>query len=155
MKSASLKSFVNPIYGKRVEDKKYPLPTSNEKSREEIVDFENLILGEVCCESVLEFIKNYFDIFDPKTYIGATTTAFNIGKLDSSKVSSVINLKKINDSRYLNKFFESINSKLPNSGLFFGRVETYPNRRKVILSKYPVIINWFVYFFVYFCLVFF
>ena len=42
-------------------------------------------------------------------------------------------------------YFESINSKLSKSGLYFGKVETYPNRRKSLLEKYPPIINWIFY----------
>ena len=111
-------------------------------------EIERLILKETNKNlEVLEFIKSYFNIFERNVHITSTTTNFNIDKLNKVKVSDIVNLKKVNDSRYLNKFFESINLKLPNSGLFFGCVETYPNRRKTILSKYPLIINWCVYFF--------
>ena len=114
---------------------------------EGVPEFENLILKEVHSKSVLNFIKKNFDISEQKTFIISTASTFNINKLSSGDISNIINLKKINDSRYLNKLFESINFKLPNSGLFFGKVETYPNRREALLSKYPVIINWVVYFF--------
>lgn len=106
-----------------------------------------LILAEVKNQNVLDFINKYFEISQKQTFITSTATRFNIDKLEENSVSSIINLKKVNDARYINKFFESINSKLPNSGLFFGTVETYPNRRKVLLQKYPPVINYFVYFF--------
>lgn len=117
---------------------------SNFDSKKEI---EKLILKEVKSKNVMKFVTKFFDLESEQTFITATSTRFNIDKLADDSVSNIINLKKVNDARYINKFFESINSKLPNSGLFFGAVETYPNRRKAILSKYPVVINYFVYFF--------
>ena len=115
---------------------------SNDKIR-----IEKLILKEVNQNhEVLEFLKKTFDITHPETHILSTATIFNIDKLNESDVANIVNLKKVNDSRFLNKFFEAINAKLPHSGLLFGRVETYPNRRKAILSKYPKVINGVVYF---------
>lgn len=111
------------------------------------VRLENLILNEVNGnEKILIFINKHFDITDAQTHILSTTTIFNINKLDENDVANIINLKKINDSRFLNKFFEAINTKLPHSGFLFGKVETYPDRRKAILGKYPMVINGIVYF---------
>ncbi|MFD2568101.1 sugar transferase [Pseudotenacibaculum haliotis] len=114
-----------------------------EKTQDEI---SQLILKEVDNNyEVLNFIKKYFDFCLETNYFTSTSTQFNIEKLNDNKYSSIINLKKVNDARYINKFFETINSRLPNSGLYFGKVETYPNRRKAILNKYPPIINRVVY----------
>lgn len=114
-----------------------------EKTQDEI---SQLILKEVDNNyEVLNFIKKYFDFCLETNYFTSTSTQFNIEKLNDNKYSSIINLKKVNDARYINKFFETINSRLPNSGFYFGKVETYPNRRKAILSKYPPIINRVVY----------
>ena len=106
---------------------------------------ENLILEEIDNIKVLDFIKEYFDLHNIKTHIIYTTNPFNINVLKRKNIKDIINLKKINDVRFLNKFFEKINEKLSNSNLFFGCVETYPNRREVILSKYPFLLNWLVY----------
>lgn len=109
-------------------------------------EISNLILKEVGGNTeVLEFIKKYFDFCLDTNHITSTSTQFNIEKLNLNEFSSIINLKKINDARYINKFFESINAVLPNSGHYFGKVETYPDRRKALLSKYPVVVNWGVY----------
>lgn len=107
-----------------------------------------LILREVNNNiNVVDFIKKYFDLNQEEVFITSTSTPFNIESLKDNSILAIVNLKKVNDFRYINKFFESVNVKLPNSGLFFGCVETYPNRKKVLLDKYPVIINWMVYFF--------
>ena len=111
------------------------------------LEIRDLILKEVNNNSnIVDFIQKYFDIEKEEVFITSTSTSFNINRLKARSISSIVNLKKVNDIRFINKFFESVNIKLPNSGLFFGCVETYPNRRKVLLDKYPPIINWFIYF---------
>jgi lipopolysaccharide/colanic/teichoic acid biosynthesis glycosyltransferase len=146
MRNASLLSRVLPVK-KKEELIEEPFLTSIKKCYEDKFEIEKLILKESNnSRDVLEFIQKHFTISEKETFITSTTTRFNIDKLNNNNISNIVNLKKINDSRYINKFFESINLKLPYSGLFLGSVETYPNRRKAILSKYPIIINWCIYF---------
>jgi|GEM_PF-71140 len=57
-----------------------------------------------------------------------------------NKVHSIINIHKINDIRYINKFFESVNSKLVQGGIFIGNVETFNQRKKRIFEKVPAIL---------------
>ena len=94
---------------------------------------------------VINFILNYFDLNDSKNHITSTSTTFNIDNLPDDSINNIINLKLVNDFRHINKIFESINKKLPKSGIYLGCVETYPDRRKVILEKYPIVFNWFAY----------
>lgn len=116
------------------------------KSENNQVEFEDLLQKELdVSEELLFFIKKYINLDSNNSYITATSISFNINKLQKNRYSSIVNFKKINDTRYINKFFESINSVLPKSGLYFGKVETYPNRRKSLLEKYPPIINWVFY----------
>ena len=51
------------------------------------------------------------------------------------------NEERINDIRYLNKYFEEINKRLKIGAFFKGNVETYSVRRKRILQKYPPLFN--------------
>ena len=92
------------------------------------------------------FIKTHFDLSLDSNYFTATSNEYNLVKLPRNKFSSIINLKLVNDIRYINKFFESVNRSLPNSGLYFGLVMTYPNRRIELFKKYPPIINKLLYF---------
>jgi predicted CopG family antitoxin len=117
------------------------------KSFDDPKDIRQLILKETNNYEVIDFTEKYFNLKEEETFIASTSTSFNIDKLNNNSVSGIVNLKKINDVRFINKFFESINHKLPNSGLFLGCVETYPNRRQALLEKYPPVINWFIYFF--------
>lgn len=68
-----------------------------------------------------------------------TTTRFNIETL-TGKTDCFINLKRVNDIRYLNKFFETVNLKLSFNGIFAGCVETYDQRKTRIFNKYHPLI---------------
>ena len=92
------------------------------------------------------FIKKHFNLSLDNNYLISTSNEYNLENLDIGKFSLIINLKKVNDIRYINKFFETVNRALPNSGLYLGLVVTYPNRRKVMFKKYPPILNKLLYF---------
>jgi len=107
------------------------------KLREAIVD--------ECGEKAAVFIDNHVTLGDHKTLITATITRFNILRQPSNLYTTIINLRRVNDVRYVNKFFESVNHKLPEYGKFIGCAETAEMRRKRILRKYPPVINWIVF----------
>lgn len=92
------------------------------------------------------FINLYFNLSLKSNYLTSTSNQINLEKLTFGKFSSILNLKKVNDIRYINKFFETVNKILPNSGLYIGKVVTYPNKRSAILKKYPHILNKIIYF---------
>ena len=96
-----------------------------------------------------KFINLYFDLSSRSNYLTSISDQINLEKLTYGKFSSILNLKIVNDIRFLNKFFETVNAILPNSGLYLGKVITYPNRRSAILKKYPPILNKIIYFFDY------
>ena len=95
------------------------------------------------------FINLYLDLSSRSNYLTSISDQINLEKLTFGKFSSILNLKKVNDIRYINKFFETVNTILPNSGLYIGKVVTYPNRRSAIFKKYPPILNKIIYFFDY------
>jgi len=53
----------------------------------------------------------------------------------------IINLKRINDIRRINKFFETVNQNLKKGGIFIGKVETYLQKKARIMAAYPPGIN--------------
>ena len=53
----------------------------------------------------------------------------------------IIREERINDIRYLNKYFEQVNNSLKIGGIFKGNVETYSVRRNRILTKFPLPFN--------------
>src|SRR5690606_10781143 len=53
--------------------------------------------------------------------------------------------ERLNDIRYLNKFLETINSKLILGGEFIGRYEEYNSRKQRILHPHPKAMKYFVH----------
>lgn len=108
----------------------------------------NYIIEE-SSEKVFNLIKKYFDLTSKENTILSTTTRFNVLKLDQNSLRGIANLKRINDIRYINKFFEAINTKLQDGGLVIGCVETKNMRKNRIFKKYFPGLNVIVYFFDY------
>ena len=87
-----------------------------------------LIINEVG-DDVLAFISNHVELSNGATFVTSTTTRFNIDKLKKNSYSNIVNLKRVNDVRWLNKFFESINSRLNIDGIYINSVESYKTRK--------------------------
>lgn len=81
-----------------------------------------------------------------ETLFVSTTSEFNI-EYQPGDFQNIVNLKKINNIKRINKFFETINKKLPSGGTFIGRVETFGSRKKRILKQYIWGINYLAYIF--------
>jgi lipopolysaccharide/colanic/teichoic acid biosynthesis glycosyltransferase len=81
-------------------------------------------------------IGKYADLTDEGTQLMMTSTAFNIQNLPDEKCESIVNLKKVNDIRFVNKFQETVNEKLPVGGYYIGLVETQEQRKSRLLNKY-------------------
>ncbi len=105
---------------------------------------ESAILDEIDQEAY-NYIFSHALIDSPETLIISTTSHFNIDTQLKDKFDSIVNLKRINDFRYINKFFESANTKLSVGGLFIDFVETKDLRKKRILNKYPILVNYIAY----------
>lgn len=96
-------------------------------------------------ERVYEFIDDHVKLEKGDYIIFSTTTRFNVRRLPANYYSNIINLKRINDIRYVNKFFEEVNGKIPKGGIFIGCVETKNQRKSRILKKYPPVLNYLYY----------
>lgn len=113
---------------------------------EEIESIKRLLVNEIGKEAI-KYINGFVNFSESSTFYASTTTRFNIDKLPSDKFTNIVNIKKINDIRWINKFFESVNAKLPLGGIYINNVETYTLRKKRILNKYPPVLNHIYYFF--------
>jgi len=96
---------------------------------------------------VFHFLAENIDLNIPNYSLLSTTTRFNVDKLPVKIYLKIVNLKRINDIRFINKFFESVNRKLMDGGFFIGCVETKDQRKKRILKKYPPVLNRIYYLF--------
>ena len=107
-------------------------------------EVERLVRGQIG-DSAFEFLSAYVDFNSKEVFTEATTTRFNIQKIPAGKYNAIVNLKRVNDIRWINKFFESVNSKLNYGDQFIGFVETKNNRKDRILNKMPFPFNWIRY----------
>jgi lipopolysaccharide/colanic/teichoic acid biosynthesis glycosyltransferase len=116
----------------------------NTRKKPELKSREDAILVEID-QDAFEFIFSYANIESAKTLVISTSSHFNIDTQLEDKFESIVNLKRINDIRFINKLFESANAKLPVGGLFIDYVESKNLRKKRILKKYPPVINYAAY----------
>jgi len=96
-------------------------------------------------QGAFDYIAQQVNVEDKDTLLVSTSTPFNIEKQFQDTFKAIVDLKRVNDFRYINKLFEAVNAKLIQGGIFIGNVETYWLRKQRILRKYPPVINWMVY----------
>lgn len=112
-------------------------------------------LARAVSGNVLKFIKKHGEFsHDTCVALLKTSDSFNVIHFPDCQKSTLgydlmVNLKSINDTRYINKLFSSFNDKLSSEGVFIGCVETYQLRKKRLLKKYPIGLNYIYYFFDY------
>lgn len=118
-----------------------------EKVEERISGFESICdaIREESGEEVLKYMMANIRLQSSSTMVVSTTTRFNLLNLGAGQYKTIVNLKRINDIQRINKFFETVNSKLNPGGLFVGCAETYVLRKQRILRKYPPVLNYLVY----------
>lgn len=110
------------------------------------MDIRRLIIQESGVD-VSDFISQHTSLSKESTLLVSTSNIFNIFKESEKSFSSLINLKRGNDIKRLNKFFKAVNSVLPVGGTFIGCIETLEQRKKRIIAKFPPVIGYIYYFF--------
>lgn len=65
----------------------------------------------------------------------------NASVVGGNSAGCVVNMQRINDIRYVNKFFESVNEHLAQGGYFVGCVTPLHYRREQLLGRYPRPLN--------------
>lgn len=99
------------------------------------------IIESVCeNDKVFKYFENNVDLSATElaVIIEPTELQFYKGK----RIDDIVNLQKVNDIRYINKYFENINSMLPIGGTFIGCLETFKARRgRMKINKIPVVNN--------------
>lgn len=92
---------------------------------------------------VFDFIVESMGDFDD-AYVVDSESIFNIDIIHAEQ-NVIINVHKINDIRYVNKYFEALNRKLVKGGVIIGCVEIYRQRKKRILRKHHPLISYPMY----------
>ncbi len=97
-----------------------------------------------------DFLNKYIVTESSKTLVLSTTNEFNILN-NKEEIDSIVNLSKVNNIRFINKFFEAVNQKLINGGIYIVCFETITARKdRHRLGNVPIIKNlWFSFEFVF------
>jgi lipopolysaccharide/colanic/teichoic acid biosynthesis glycosyltransferase len=105
---------------------------------------EDYLKNEIGLEA-FNFMVSYAALDSPNTLIVSSTTSFNIDAQIQPAFECIVNVQRVNDFRYINKYFESVNAKLPIGGLFIDYFESKSMRKKRILNKFPAGFNYLYY----------
>lgn len=116
----------------------------NEKTREKRQAQRNFII-ETKSKRAYNFLNRFADAGDPHSAVFNTTKIANVETLADGYFNKMINLHRTNDIRRVNKFFESINERMPYGGLYIGCVETKKIRKEHMLNRYIFPFNWISY----------
>ncbi len=91
-------------------------------------------------ESLYRFIKKHIELrsLDQRTIkVLNTKNPFNIQTLDDHSLNLFVNLHKINDFRYLNRYFLIVHQKIHNTGFLVGTAHTISTHKERFNSKFP------------------
>lgn len=116
-----------------------------EESTERKSDVLVSLLTRQIGSAPVEFISKHIDLSAGSTFLTKTSIKFNIDKIPRGQYRNIVNLKRINTIRRINKFFNAISNKIPKGGLFVGIVETYSTRKARLLRKFWFPFNWIYY----------
>lgn len=138
------------VYRKPRTPKKIPLQTDGEKTldpaRKKVI--KQTIVHELGLD-VYTYLSEAINLNVASTLIMSTTTQFNIESQASNYYTTILNLKRVNDIRRVNKFFEAVNHKLSVGGVYVCMAETKDLRKQRILRKFPPGLNFIYYSFDY------
>jgi lipopolysaccharide/colanic/teichoic acid biosynthesis glycosyltransferase len=98
-------------------------------------------VAEECGKGIYSFMQRYLDADCSRTLFISTGSRINIEMHPSQAFLAIVNMKRVNDIKFINKFFETVNRKLPVGGTFIGCAETKDQRKERIMKKYPPLLN--------------
>ncbi len=119
----------------------------SEPEKEAMAPLQKDIIVREDGEKVYDYIAGQLNGFKCSKLVISTSTPFNISSHTPGFYQCIVNLRKINDFKRINKFFEAVNNILPQGGLYINCVQTNALKKARILKKYPPVLNWIYYFF--------
>lgn len=85
---------------------------------------------------VKKYVSEFCQLNSSGTFVLRTSISESINHLPSG-ANTIINLKRINDVRGINRFLHKVNDHLVDGGQFIGCVETKYLRKRRIFNKFP------------------
>jgi lipopolysaccharide/colanic/teichoic acid biosynthesis glycosyltransferase len=107
------------------------------------------ILARERGEDIAKYVENHVDTGCLNRALvletGSALTLESIVDDKESCVDVIINIKRLNDIQYINKFLEAANRNICDGGIIVGCFETKENRKKRIFNKFPFPLNFVHY----------
>lgn len=103
------------------------------------------VIREYTSKNVLNELNAKHDLQSGNTYVSFSDSLNEMKSKPKYKFSTIIDLKLLNHIRGINKLLETINTKLPDNGIFICRFETKSTVKRRLLKRYPRGINYIVY----------
>lgn len=82
-------------------------------------------------------VVNLKEIDDSETVVLSTHTPYNIETIEDNSLDLFINLQRLNDFRFINRYFLEVHRKFFNGGYFVGRADTIDTYKSLFYKKYP------------------
>jgi lipopolysaccharide/colanic/teichoic acid biosynthesis glycosyltransferase len=92
-----------------------------------------------------QYISKHFNLSSNHTLFLNEDSRFALFDLPTGYYHHIINFHKLNNIRFINKFLESANSRLPFDGTLLVCAETSIQRKARIMNKYPPVLNGIYY----------
>jgi lipopolysaccharide/colanic/teichoic acid biosynthesis glycosyltransferase len=97
----------------------------------------NLVLS-VAGSKVFQYLENYVDFSNMDTLVLPNLNGSELSA--ESDYGTILCFEKVNDIRYINKFFERVNRALSEDALFVGALETFVARKeRKAINSIPVL----------------
>jgi lipopolysaccharide/colanic/teichoic acid biosynthesis glycosyltransferase len=109
-----------------------PTNTDQQDIDQNILELVKKQVGPRAIEFILKHVP---DLAGEKTVLIDTSSRFNILKQKHSDYREILNLSYVNDIRWINKFFLSVNLKMDVGSVFVGRAETITERKRRAYGK--------------------
>jgi lipopolysaccharide/colanic/teichoic acid biosynthesis glycosyltransferase len=113
---------------------------------ESVLDLADELSNELGDDKArLVYISGIVDKEPGKALLLKTSNVVNIYNQPTDSWQKIINLQRLNVVRYVNKFLEAVNSRLPVNGLAVVCAETKDQRKERLLNKFPPMLNYIYY----------
>jgi hypothetical protein len=89
---------------------------------------------------LFDFIDQSLDLSEiirAETAIMDSADMFHLDLIDDHRIRLLINLHRVNDVRWINRYFLEVQKTLVNGGFFVGRADTIDTHKKRFFKKYP------------------
>lgn len=114
------------------------------KIKRDVIESMQKEIGVETTAGILNMMKSKLT---DRTVVLSIVNPFNLSTLHEKSYQCIINLHNLNNITDLNLFIDKVNEKLDEGGYFLCCLETKNQRKDRILNKYPVVLNYVIYFF--------